>query len=110
GVGIAVPGGPDPRKMIEREIEALGGPGVQMKFVRRVEVGGRPGYVAARTDKNGYAVVEMKVQDVVMSYKLAVGGPAVPVDPPEVKRFFESASFSITPDAPAKDAPEPPKK
>jgi hypothetical protein len=105
GLGIAGPNQPDPRKWIEMEIESLGARGSTMKFVRRVEVGGRPGYVAARTDRNGYGYVEMKVQDVVMAYKLVVGGPGVTPDTPEVKRFFESASFAIAP-----DGPDPPKK
>ena len=102
GLGIAVPGGPDPRKVIETEIEALGSPASKMKVVRRVEVGGRSGYIAARADKTGHGFVEMKVQDVVMAYKLVVAGPGVTPDTPEVKRFFESASFAVAPDPPPK--------
>jgi hypothetical protein len=109
GLGIAAPNMPDPRRVIELEIKGLGGPGSQMKLVRRIEVGGRPGFVAARTDKNGYGFVQMKVQDVVMSYAVHVGGPGVTADTPEVKRCIESASFTVKPDGPAKDAAGTPK-
>jgi len=106
-VGIAAPNPPDPRKTIETEIQAHGPGSKGLQFVRRVEVGGRPGYVAARIDKNGHGTVQMRVQDVVMSYKLTIAGPGVTPDAPEVKRCLESASFAVTPNGLPKDGTAP---
>jgi hypothetical protein len=101
-VGIAAPNRPDPRRTIELEIQGLGLAGNQNRLVRRVELAGRPGFVAARVDKNGNGFVQMKVQDAVMQYTLTVGGPGVTPDTPAVKRFLDSASFTALPDGAGK--------
>jgi hypothetical protein len=109
GIGIAAPNPPNPWNTIEMEIQRLRSPKAAMQFVRRADVGGRPGFVSARTDKNGNGTVQMKIQDVVMAYTLTVAGPGVTPDTPEVKRCLESASFAITPNGPppkAEAAPE----
>ena len=68
-----------------------------MELVRRIEIDGRPAYIAARKNKDGGGFVRMGIYDVGMTYVLTVSGPGVTPDSPEVKRFLESASFSITP-------------
>jgi len=91
------PGAADPRKVMEVDIGLLPKERQPMRLVRRVEVGGRPAHIAAREDKDGGGFVRMRIYDVGLTYTLIVYGPGVTPDSPEVKRFLESASFTITP-------------
>lgn len=99
-VGIAAGPPQNPWRTIDTEYKRLGAPkGFQP--VRRVEVGGRPGFVAVQHAGDA-TTVQMKVQDVVMLYTLTAHGPGITADTPDVRRFLESAVFG---DPAAKAAP-----
>lgn len=86
---------PDPRKAIEQEIELLPRTKGAPQFVRRVDVAGRPGYVAAKTTDGGMGSVRLKLQDRTMMYQLDAVGRGLTPDSPQVKRFLDSVRFDL---------------
>jgi hypothetical protein len=86
----------DPRKAVEQEIEYLPRTRGAPQFVRRVEVAGRPGYVAAKTADGGMGSVRLKLQDRTAFYQLEAVGRGLGPDSPQVKRFFDSARFDVS--------------
>jgi hypothetical protein len=61
-----------------------------------VEVAGRPGFLAARTDAAGTGFVRLKLQDKTMMYQLDAAGPGLTPDSPQAKRFLDSIRFDLT--------------
>lgn len=93
---VAAAGAGDPpgaAAATDREYQRLAANPKGYQPVRRFEVGGRPGYVAARA-AGATGSVQMVLRDGMRTYTLAAHGPGVTADTPEVRRFFGSAAFA----------------